>query len=94
MPRDIGASIGVKRHARPASPVSRPRFCSISGVCRWTPPTPYADGRAHHLGAEQVRLERLARAGRAGDGDDDDVGGVDEPGRDGRRQRRASTAVG
>ena len=55
MPRDIGASTGVNDTRAPAAPASGARFCSISGVCRCTPPTPYADGGAHHLGAEQVR---------------------------------------
>ena len=58
------------------------RFWTISGVCRWVPPTPYGAGVAHHLAAEQVRLGGLAGAAGAGGGDDDDVGA-----RPGRRRR-------
>ncbi len=41
MPRDIGARIGVNETVGRV-PETSSRFCSISGVCRWTPPTPYA----------------------------------------------------
>ena len=41
MPRDIGTSTGVNETLTSASVSSR-RFCLISGVCRWVPPTPYA----------------------------------------------------
>ena len=41
MPRGIGTSIGVKL-TRTSPSVSAARFWTISGVCRWTPPTPYA----------------------------------------------------
>ena len=82
MPRDIGASTGVKL-TRTRLSVSRARFCSISGVWRWTP-TPYALAEPITSDAEQVRLERLAGARRARHRDDDDVGGVDQTRRDGR----------
>ena len=42
MPRGIGASTGVKLTLTSSS-VRPPRFCRISGVCRCTPPTPYAE---------------------------------------------------
>ena len=42
MPRGIGASTGVKLTAT-GLPAAADRFCTISGVCRCTPPTPYAD---------------------------------------------------
>ena len=42
MPRGIGTSTGVKL-TRTRSSVRPPRFCRISGVCRCTPPTPYAE---------------------------------------------------
>ena len=37
----IGASVGVKdtRTSGPPGPEAAVRFCSISGVCRWPPPT-------------------------------------------------------
>ena len=41
MPRGIGTSIGVKLTVTVPS-TSVERFWMISGVCRWTPPTPYA----------------------------------------------------
>ena len=40
IPRGIGASVGVN-DTRTGRPAARVRFCSISGVCRWPPPTPY-----------------------------------------------------
>ena len=42
MPRGIGTSTGVKETVT-GPPATAPRFCSISGVWRCTPPTPYAD---------------------------------------------------
>ena len=42
MPRGIGASVGVNDTVTGPAPAAV-RFCSISGVCRWTPPTPYGD---------------------------------------------------
>ena len=42
MPRGIGARVGVKETVTSPRPQAE-RFCSISGVCRWTPPTPYGD---------------------------------------------------
>ena len=42
MPRGIGASVGVNETVT-GRPADRLRFCSISGVCRWVPPTPYGD---------------------------------------------------
>ncbi len=42
MPRDIGTSTGVNETLTGWSAYGV-RFCSISGVCRWTPPTPYAE---------------------------------------------------
>ena len=42
MPRGIGARVGVKDTVT-GSPAAAVRFCSISGVCRCTPPTPYGD---------------------------------------------------
>ena len=41
MPRGIGTSTGVKL-TRTSASVSSERFWVISGVCRCTPPTPYA----------------------------------------------------
>ena len=41
MPRDIGTSTGVKDTVGAAAPQCA-RFWIISGVCRCTPPTPYA----------------------------------------------------
>ena len=41
MPRDIGTSTGVKDTDGAAAPQAR-KFWSSSGVCRCTPPTPYA----------------------------------------------------
>ena len=41
MPRGIGARTGVKLTAT-VLPATTDRFWTISGVCRWTPPTPYA----------------------------------------------------
>ena len=41
IPRDIGTSTGVKDTVTGAPAADR--FCTISGVCRCTPPTPYAD---------------------------------------------------
>jgi hypothetical protein len=41
MPRLIGTRVGVKLTLTGA-PAAWERFCTISGVCRWTPPTPYA----------------------------------------------------
>ncbi len=43
------------------SPAARERFCSISGVCRCTAADAVGRHRAHHLAAEQVRLERPCR---------------------------------
>ncbi len=40
MPRDIGTSIGVKLTDTVAVGEPHARFWMISGVCRWTPPTP------------------------------------------------------
>ena len=42
MPRDMATSRGVKL-TRTGSAAMRERFWTISGVCRWTPPTPYAE---------------------------------------------------
>ena len=42
MPRGIGTSTGVKL-TRTASSVRPERFCTISGVWRCVPPTPYAE---------------------------------------------------
>ena len=42
MPRGIGTSSGVKETVG-VTPVASARACSISGVCRCTPPTWYAD---------------------------------------------------
>ena len=39
MPRLIGTSVGVKLTLT-SVPAACERFCTISGVCRWTPPTP------------------------------------------------------
>jgi hypothetical protein len=39
IPRLIGTSVGVKLTVTGA-PAACDRFCTISGVCRWTPPTP------------------------------------------------------
>ena len=90
MPRGIGTSTGVNETltGRSAHGV---RFCSISGVCRCTPPTPYARGRAHHLGAEQVRLGCLAGARRAADRDHHHVAGVDETGATAGSRARVET---
>ena len=41
-PRGIGASVGVNDTVT-GSPAARDRFCSISGVWRCPPPTPYGD---------------------------------------------------
>ena len=41
MPRDIGASTGVN-DTFTLVPATAARFCTISGVWRWVPPTPYA----------------------------------------------------
>ena len=41
IPRDIGTRTGVKETDGRSAPQVR-KFCSSSGVCRWTPPTPYA----------------------------------------------------
>src|SRR5690606_37909423 len=38
MPRAMGTSVGVKDSRTSAAPARR-RFCSISGMCRWVPPT-------------------------------------------------------
>ena len=42
MPRGMGTSSGVKETVG-VTPVASARACSISGVCRCTPPTWYAD---------------------------------------------------
>src|SRR4051812_49843451 len=42
MPRAIGTSTGVNETLTGCAAYDE-RFCSISGVCRCTPPTPYAD---------------------------------------------------
>ena len=42
MPRGIGTRTGVKLTVTWCS-VRAARFWTISGVCRWTPPTPYAE---------------------------------------------------
>lgn len=42
MPRGIGARVGVKE-TETRSPAAPLRFWTISGVCRWPPPTPYGD---------------------------------------------------
>ncbi len=42
MPRAIGTRSGVKL-TRTSASVRADRFWTISGVCRWVPPTPYAD---------------------------------------------------
>ena len=50
--------------------------------------------RAHHLRAEQVRLEAPARAGRAAGRDDDDVLGFEQAGHEpGRQRQRAGGRV-
>ena len=41
MPRDIGTRTGVNETEGAVAPQAR-KFCSSSGVCRCTPPTPYA----------------------------------------------------
>src|SRR3954454_22552359 len=41
IPRLIGTRVGVKL-TRTGVPAACDRFCIISGVCRCTPPTPYA----------------------------------------------------
>ena len=69
-------------------PATADRFWTISGVCRWSAAHPVRGERAHHLGAEQVRLERLARPGRAADRRDDDLG-RGQSGRERREQREA-----
>ena len=93
MPRGIGTSSGVKLTRTVAVGRGRTRFWMISGVCRCTPPTPYAAGAAHHLAAEQVRLGGLAGAAGAGGGDHDDVG-LDQAGGDrGREGERGDRRV-
>ena len=42
MPRDMGTSTGVNESVA-SGPPATPRFCTISGMCRWMPPTWYAD---------------------------------------------------
>ena len=42
MPRGIGTSSGVKLTVTVPAGRRPDRFWMISGVCRWTPPTPYA----------------------------------------------------
>src|SRR6476646_9010598 len=42
MPRDIGTRTGVNDTVT-GTPAAAEKFWIISGVCRWTPPTPYAD---------------------------------------------------
>ena len=76
-------------------PAATDRFCTISGVCRCDPAHPVGGQRAHHLGAQQVRLERLARPGRAADRRDDDLGrgqarGERREQREARRRRVAA----
>ena len=72
MPRGIGASVGVKETVTGRAGGAAEVLLDLGGV-----PVDAADAvrrhRAHHLGAEQVRLERPAGAGGAGGGDDDDV---------------------
>ena len=41
IPRDIGTRTGVNETDGCSAPQAV-KFCSSSGVCRWTPPTPYA----------------------------------------------------
>ena len=93
MPRAIGARVGVKRQR---DRLARGQREVLDDLGRVPVPAAHAVGRhrAHHLGAEQVRLEALARAGRAAGRDDDDVVGLEQPGGERRGRGRASSAVG
>ena len=78
MPRGIGTSTGVKlTRTRPS--VSPERFWTISGVCRCTPPTPYAEAEPITSLPSRCGLARLAGAAGAGGGDHHDVGGSTSP---------------
>ena len=98
MPRAIGASTGVNEtRTRPAATVAR--FCSISGVCRCTPPTPYAEAEPMVSAPSRCGLGDLAGSRRAGHGDHHEVVGVHQAGGDRgqqgqRRHRRVAAGHG
>ena len=79
MPRGIGASVGVNDTVTGPGPGRGEVLLDLRGV-----PVDAADAvrrhRAHHLGAEQVRLERPPGARRAGCRDDGDVVGLEHAG--------------
>jgi hypothetical protein len=58
MPRDIGTSTGVKDTDGAEAPQAM-KFCRSSGVCRCTPPTPYA--LAEPISSEPSRCGFSAR---------------------------------
>ena len=88
MPRAIGTSTGVNEMVGSVAPATR-RFCRISGVCRWTPPTWYADAEPEISLASRSVRRRLAGARGADREHGDQVVGRDDARRDTRRQRRA-----
>ena len=84
MPRAMGTRTGVKETRTSSAPAAR-RFCSISGMCRWVPPTAYGAAQPSASAASRCGLERLARP-RVPDGQRrGQRGRVD----DARRPRRA-----
>ncbi|GMA85373.1 hypothetical protein GCM10025868_06230 [Angustibacter aerolatus] len=95
MPRGIGASVGVNDTVT-GTPAAAVRFCSISGVCRCTPPTPYGDIEPMTSLASLRGLQAPARAGGAAGRDHHDVARLEQPGgeagREGERDRRGVAA--
>ena len=87
MPRAIGARVGVNETAAPAHPRPAARFCSISGVCRCTPPTPYGviepiTSLPSRCGFSDLPAPEVPQAG-----DDHDVVGLEQPGGEARGER-------
>ena len=64
IPRDIGTSTGVNEIADARRRPAAVRFCTISGVCRWMPPTAYADADPAISLGEQVGAQATSRRPR------------------------------
>ena len=91
----MGTNVGVKDTVT-GSPAALDSPCSISGVCRCPPPTPYGLMEPMTSAANQVDLGCLAGTGGTGGGDNHDVVRqeeiVGEAGRQGEQGRRRVAA--